>query len=85
MAQTKSTHRAADDPLAAELDAYNRAFSDLELPWRWDAETFRQLLAMAGATQEDCVGAYIERHQPLCTTTATGKGPGPVGTRKSPN
>jgi hypothetical protein len=63
MAQTKSTHRAADDPLAAELDAYNRAFSDLELPWRWDAETFRQLLAMAGATQEDCVGAYIERHQ----------------------
>jgi hypothetical protein len=64
MAQTKSTQRAADDPLAAELDAYNRAFSDLELPWRWDAETFRQLLAMAGATQEDCVGAYIERHQP---------------------
>jgi hypothetical protein len=64
MAQTKSTHRAADDPLAAELDAYNRAFSDLELPWRWDAETFRQLLAMVGAAQEDCVGAYIERHQP---------------------
>jgi hypothetical protein len=64
MAQTNSPYRAADDPLAAELDAYNRAFSELELPWRWDAETFRQLLAMAGAAQEDCVGAYIERHQP---------------------
>jgi hypothetical protein len=50
------------DALAAELEAYNRAFSELELPWRWDADTFRQLLSVAG--EKDCVGAYIERSQP---------------------
>jgi hypothetical protein len=52
----------AGDALAAELEAYNRAFTELELPWRWDAETFRQLLSVAG--ENDCVGAYVERSQP---------------------
>jgi hypothetical protein len=50
---------AGGDPLAAELEAYNRAFAELELPWRWDADTFRQLLSVAG--EKDCVAAYIER------------------------
>jgi hypothetical protein len=50
----------ASDPLAAELEAYNRAFSELELPWRWDAELFRQLLSVAA--ESDCVGAYVERN-----------------------
>jgi hypothetical protein len=53
---------AAGDHLAAELEAYNRAFAELELPWRWDVDTFRQLLSVAG--ERDCVGAYIERNQP---------------------
>jgi hypothetical protein len=52
---------AAPDSLVAELESYNRAFSELELPWRWDVDTFRELLSVAGA--EDCVGAYIERKQ----------------------
>jgi hypothetical protein len=52
---------AAPDALVAEVEAYNRAFAELELPWRWDAEMFRQLLSEAG--EEDCVGAYIERNQ----------------------
>jgi hypothetical protein len=52
----------AGDAFAAELEAYNRAFSELELPWRWDVDTFRQLLSVAG--EKDCVGAYIERSQP---------------------
>jgi hypothetical protein len=65
MAQGVSSARggcAAGDALAAELEAYNRAFSELELPWRWDADTFRQLLSVAG--EQDCVGAYVERSQP---------------------
>jgi hypothetical protein len=51
---------APADPLADELAAYNRAFAELELPWQWDAATFRELLASADG---DCVGAYIERTQ----------------------
>ena len=47
------------DPLDAELDSYNQAFSELELPWRWDASTLRQLLS----TGSDVVGAYVERSQ----------------------
>ena len=47
---------------AAELQAYNNAFLELELPWQWDAETFRRLRAVAA--DRDCVGAYIERNQP---------------------
>ncbi len=50
------------DSLAAELEAYNRAFAELELPWRWDTLTLRQLQSVA--TDKDLVGAYVERHQP---------------------
>jgi hypothetical protein len=53
--------RTGAEGLTAELEAYNRAFAELELPWRWDADTFRQLLSVAG--ESDCVGAYIERNQ----------------------
>jgi len=52
---------APSDPLAAELEAYNRAFCELELPWRWDADTFRKLLSVAG--EQDCVSAYVESAQ----------------------
>ena len=51
----------ATDPFAAELQAYNRAFLELELPWQWDAATYRALLANDAG---DCVGAYIDRAQP---------------------
>ena len=47
------------DPLAAELEAYNRAFCELELPWRWDVQTFRHLVSVA--PDQDVVGAYVER------------------------
>jgi hypothetical protein len=59
---TITSRAAAQDPLAAELEAYNRAFCELELPWHWDATTFRELLDVAG--ERDCVSAYIERSQP---------------------
>jgi len=53
---------ATDEGMTAELEAYNRAFLELELSWRWDARTFRDLLRIAA--DRDCVGAYIERQQP---------------------
>ena len=52
----------SNEELAAELEAYNRAFSELELPWRWDAKTLQHLLSVA--PDRDCVGAYVERNQP---------------------
>lgn len=50
------------ESITADLEAYNRAFSELELPWHWDERTFRDLLDTAGG--EDCVSAYVERAQP---------------------
>ena len=51
-----------DEGLAAELEAYNRAFLELELSWRWDAPTFSNLLR--NAADRDFVGTYVEREQP---------------------
>ena len=53
---------ATSELLAAELEAYNRAFCELELPWRWDAQTLRHLVSVA--PDRDVVGAYVERNQP---------------------
>ena len=50
-----------EEGLAAELEAYNRAFLELELSWRWDARTYRELIEVAD--DQDFVGAYIERNQ----------------------
>ena len=58
---SKTVPNTTSDPLAAELEAYNRAFCELELPWRWDAQTFRQLVSVAA--DQDFVGAYVERNQ----------------------
>jgi hypothetical protein len=49
------------DPVAAELASYNCAFSELELPWRWDAATLRELKTLAAGS--DLVCAYVERKQ----------------------
>jgi len=51
----------ANEALTAELQAYNSAFLELELPWQWDVETFRRLRSLAVDT--DCVSAYVERDQ----------------------
>jgi len=52
---------ASESSIAAELEAYNHAFLELELSWRWDARTFRELLQVAA--DRDFVGAYVERNQ----------------------
>jgi hypothetical protein len=58
---SKATAGFANDPLAAELAAYNHAFCELELPWRWDATTLSRLKSIA--TDSDVVGAYVESSQ----------------------
>ena len=62
LASQSQPETAATEALAAELQAYNSAFLELELPWQWDVETFRRLRTLGGDT--DCVGAYVERNQP---------------------
>jgi hypothetical protein len=52
--------RVSEERITAELEAYNRAFLELELSWRWDAQTFRELVQVAA--DRDVVGAYIERN-----------------------
>ncbi|HWZ61429.1 MAG TPA: hypothetical protein VNX02_00285 [Steroidobacteraceae bacterium] len=49
------------DPVAAELASYNHAFTELELPWQWDAATLLELKSLAG--DSDLVGTYVERKQ----------------------
>ncbi|MGN6454172.1 MAG: LysR family transcriptional regulator [Steroidobacteraceae bacterium] len=56
------TEAPSEERMTAELEAYNRAFLELELSWRWDARTFRDLLRIAA--DRDFVGAYIEQEQP---------------------
>ena len=58
---SRKTSGPASNPVAAELAAYNHAFCELELPWRWDEETLAQLKSLAG--EHDIVGAYVERSQ----------------------
>jgi hypothetical protein len=45
----------------ADRHAYNAAFGELELSWRWDARTYRELLGIAA--EKDRIRAYIQRHQ----------------------
>jgi hypothetical protein len=54
-------HGPVSDPLVAELAAYNHAFCELELPWRWDEATLRQLKSLAA--DSDLIGTYVERSQ----------------------
>ena len=57
----RTAEHVSEERIAAELEAYNRAFLELELSWRWDAHTFRDLQRVAA--DRDFVGAYVERQQ----------------------
>jgi hypothetical protein len=61
VASSPAAGTASEEGIAAELEAYNRAFSDLELPWRWDVRIFRDLIELA--PDRDFVGVYVERNQ----------------------
>ena len=51
-----------DDTANAELRAYNAAFHELGLHWRWDAATYDELSRIA--EEHDRIGVYVERNQP---------------------
>ena len=53
-----TTTLSADDEAAR--NAYNTAFSQMEIDWHWDAVTYRELLAVGGQP----VRAFVERHRP---------------------
>jgi len=52
-----STPLSADDEAAR--NAYNSAFSEMEIDWHWDAATYRELSA-----DGQPVRTYVERHRP---------------------
>jgi len=53
-----TTTLSADDEAAR--NAYNSAFSQMEIDWHWDAVTYRELLADGGQP----VRSFVERHRP---------------------
>jgi hypothetical protein len=51
-----------DRQLEAQLCAFNTAFSELGLRFRWDARTLYSLATIAG--EQERIAAYIEAHHP---------------------
>src|SRR5437016_646878 len=67
--ETKMSDQQLDFPAVAlnasdeaDLHAYNAAFGELGLRWRWDAQTYRGLQRIAG--EKSRIGAYVENEQP---------------------
>jgi len=56
------SHTDADRHLHAQLCAYNNAFAELGLRFRWDAQTLAALASIDG--DEARLAAYIETHHP---------------------
>lgn len=52
LAETEEAHRAA----------FNQAFADMALPWRWDRRLYRDLLAVAGGRER--LRAFLDRQDP---------------------
>jgi hypothetical protein len=49
------------DALDADVEAFNAAFEELELSWRWD----RDVIAGLGATDDRArVDAFLRKHHP---------------------
>ncbi len=53
-----TTTLSVDDEAAR--NAYNSAFSEMEIGWHWDAATYRELLADGGQP----VRSFVQRHRP---------------------
>ena len=45
-----------------ELEAYNAAFDELELEWRWDRSVLRDLAGIG--TERERISAYLRAHRP---------------------
>ena len=53
-----TTTLSVDDEAAR--NAYNSAFSEMDIGWHWDAATYRELLADGGQP----VRSFVQRHRP---------------------
>lgn len=63
MQLSQAEHHQVAFTASAEADrkAYNAAFRELGLPWRWDADTFQDLLRIPGEIER--ISAYLETRQ----------------------
>lgn len=52
----------ADTEGHGHLPAYNQAFRDLELDWKWSRSLYRDLLAQPGGCER--ISHYVERYKP---------------------
>ena len=59
MSQTSIYHLAANPTVEAHRNAYNAAFEELSLSWRWDTITYAHLQRHG----RDLVRAYLETEQ----------------------
>lgn len=57
---------APDHHLYTQLSAYNSAFAELGLRFRWDVDTLRELASIDGDAAR--IAAYIETHHPHLLT-----------------
>jgi len=60
MFQTPINHRAANPTAEAHRHAYNAAFEELSLSWRWDTATYAHLQHHG----HDLVRAYLQTEHP---------------------
>jgi hypothetical protein len=62
--ETAMSHPSAehDRQLEAHLCAFNTAFAELGLRFRWDARTLYSLASIAG--ERERIAAYVEAHHP---------------------
>ena len=51
----------AETELHGHRRAFNQAFEEAGLPWRWDETTYRQLLAISGGRER--IRHFLEHHQ----------------------
>jgi HAD superfamily hydrolase (TIGR01509 family) len=51
----------AETELHGHRRAFNQAFQDAGLPWRWDGATYRQLLAISGGRER--IRHFLAQHQ----------------------
>jgi hypothetical protein len=59
--QTEIQHVAFADRAEIERNAYNAAFCELGLRWRWDSDAYRELLRIPDEMQR--ISAYLQTHQ----------------------
>jgi HAD superfamily hydrolase (TIGR01509 family) len=51
----------AETEIHGHRQAFNQAFTDAGLPWRWDEATYRRLLAISGGRER--IRHFLEHHQ----------------------